>query len=483
MTKPYAKAEAARVKLAREQADIYENIRRHDGPGRHTTRETFDALIVDARRSSVEDVLVALVDFARPALEHSQLPQEMAAWVSRVGDWHVVFYDSTPSAGSWIEGEHFSERFGELPHYFHVEHRKKDERFDRLVEWTGEELRVLSREHSDYEPFFESGTRVDQNDPWRHLHARVGVGLTELRNAIATGEPRWLICRGIIVLAGVERNAVPVRQRVEKKPEPSPPADLATVLSEAESEWIESFNTKVFSYARMLAQPDLAKELAALLNAKGPKPRTSRVAMSALGMLAMEPESVSPWLQKTSETLRAAAIGALATMDEAARETLVASTRSKKKHESEAATTLLRVLDDPSFRALKAARARVPEHVKQRLSSPDLFAINVQDLDWKEREAERSGLITDAGVALWYLSWMIERPRATAYGTVLGYDGAIALAAKDPLAAHAVALFLLEHPIGDSILSDEPSHKALVARAKRRFGDTFLAAMRVCGSP
>jgi hypothetical protein len=477
----YEDEAASRLKLARQQADIFERIRRVQGPGRGTTRERFDALMVHESIATVDQVLEALVEFARPALNHSQLPQEMAAWIARVDEWHVVFYSSTPLAGSWIECEHMSERFAELSRYYHLEHNAKELQFDRLVEWNGASLLVCSRDGCDIgRPFFDGGKRIDRNDPWRYLEERTSVGLSRIRAAIEGGEPRWLICRGLIVLAEVEPNEVPIRQRVEEAPPPPPPKEpweiFGDITRSAEDAWVARFEDRIFADARALADvgEPMVEYLVDALEAKGPKPRTSRIALAALGILGARPDVVVKWLAKGSSTMQQAAISSLATMGERARNPLVEGSKSKKVAVKKASAMLLRVLDDPRFGAVKKAREAADGG---RLASDELLGINAQDLDWKRRVEERDRLIDGAGSALWYLGFRVQRGAPLPPGIVLSYEDAITLAANDALTPWAVALFLLEHPVANSMFAGAPSREGIVQLATKLFGKAFKNAL------
>ncbi|MGZ3421774.1 MAG: hypothetical protein ACXVEE_28115 [Polyangiales bacterium] len=479
----FAEEEEKYFALARQQADIFENIKRGNGPGREVRREDFWALVVDARVSTLDQVLAALVDFARPALDFSQLPEELFAWTARVGDYHVVFHGSVPSRGSWIEGEHMMERFGSLPAYFHLEHDKNDPRFDRLVEFDGDGLRIMSVDHSDYDrAFFDQGRKVDQNDPWRLLRERTGIGLVELRNAIESGEPRYLVCRRAIVLAGVPRNKIAVRRASEEKPKPKEPS-FDEVFAEAEKEWVEVFEGRVYAHARKVAKKANATRLRELLERKGPKPRSSRIALAALGMMGPETASAAPtmvtWTQKTSEPLRHAAIGALASLGESARDALTAGSASRKSLEKKACTGLLRLLDHPSFQPLRDLRAmKVSKQVTARLASDDLVAINAQDLDWKVRDQERDTLVRDGGAAMgaWYLRFMLEQPTDRG-GMRLDAGTVLRLIEDDPLAPWVVPLLLVERPLGESMLDGYLARKKLVATAKQLLGKPFESAL------
>lgn len=501
MSATFDDEEAQFVAHARQQADIFENIHNHSSPSPQVQRERFRALLVDSGVASLDAVLAALVDFARPALEHSQTPEEMFAWACRAGDHHLVFYGSTPKPGAWMEGEELMERFGTLPAYYHLEHDKKDPRFDRLVELdaddtdtgTDEEgsdddrpLRLMSTDHSDHgRPPEVGNAKLDQNDPWKLLHERTGLRLTDLRAAIAQGKSFWLICRGVIVLPGVERNRVPVRRAVKAAPAPPPPPpSFDEVVAGAEQAWVARFEGDVFRYARRLDRPELTERLIASLQQKGPRPRTARVAMAALGMVgAVEAAPVLvAWTNKTSEPLRHAAMGALAMLEERARPALVAGSGARRALEKKACVALLRVLDDRAFqplRDLRAARARAAQDAAAgRLTDPDLFAINAQDLDWKPRVAEREALIREGGAALAaaHFTWKLQRVDAGAMGMVLAYESILALVAGDPLGPWVLPLVLLEHPLGDTFLSGLPSRDKL-SEAARALGPPFKSAL------
>ncbi len=188
MSEPAA-APAARAGL---RSSTLEDGLRRDGPGVWIRSDLFWALISNRDQVERTDVIAGLLDFARPALEHSQVPEELVAWSVTLGDWHVVFYFSLPAPPAWQKGEHYLETFGALPSYFYVErdrHRPEDDVL--VVHERNQEhrLRQINASHSDF----------PGETPWGYLQRTTGLTLDELVAAIPSGEPTWLIHEGAIV--------------------------------------------------------------------------------------------------------------------------------------------------------------------------------------------------------------------------------------------------------------------------------------------
>ena len=126
----------------------------------------------------------------------------------------------------------------------------------------------------------------------------------------------------------------------------------------AEKAWIAVFDGEQHMYARELVRvgSSVAPILVGRLAQQKPKPRTSTLALIALGMLGVESAALVPWLARSSEALRLAAFCALARQGEAARPALLAASTSKKSAERVAAQALLSILDAQEFAALRAVR-------------------------------------------------------------------------------------------------------------------------------
>jgi hypothetical protein len=477
-------AEATYRERAREQADVFEAKLARNGPGSQTSAGRFDALLVRTD-TPIEKVLAALIDFARPALEHSELPDELWSWVAEIPGWHVVFYGGSPESRQWIEGEHLVERIGDLTSYVHIEHDQKRPAFDRVL-MVQEDFKVICRDENDFERAPDvAAKQLHRRDPWRLLEELTGVGLLALRAAIASAKPVYLICRHCIVLRGVEPNRIAVRRPVP--PAPAIP-ELDQLFEQAESGWSAEVESQLFGYARAVADRglDLVPRLLSMLRQKSPRPRSSRIALSALGMLQAEEaaQELVSWTGKSSAVLRGAAIGALAMLEQRARPALSEGAKSRKAAVKSACQGLLRVLDDPRLQALRdlrVARESAPTASKMRLASADLFSILATDLDYQARLDERARLIREggAGLAAHVFALRLTHFGRNPNGMLLSYEELLDLVADDPAAPWVLPLVLLEMPFGDSMFHNVASQKTLVSHAKKRFGAPFNTALRL----
>jgi len=186
------RAPAARAAL---MASALEEGLRREGPGPWIRAHRFFALLVHAEHAKPRDVIAAILDFARPALKHSKLPEELVAWSVTVGDWHVVYYYSLPDPHAWQEGEEQMVRFGDLPAYLHVARDEGDPAWDAVVvAEPGDDgaLRVINKSHSDF----------DGETVWGLVERTTGLTLEALQQAIGRGEPSWLVHMRTVVSRG-----------------------------------------------------------------------------------------------------------------------------------------------------------------------------------------------------------------------------------------------------------------------------------------
>lgn len=101
--------------------------------------------------TNVSDALNALADYAKPAIEHSQVPEQMWAWVTRTDNWIVCFHESLPHMASWVDGEHHQEPM-DLDAYFLVIHNNQGQ-FDELISRTDSDF--LDWQYVDGESWFQ----------------------------------------------------------------------------------------------------------------------------------------------------------------------------------------------------------------------------------------------------------------------------------------------------------------------------------------
>ncbi|MBA3396257.1 MAG: hypothetical protein H0T89_26745 [Deltaproteobacteria bacterium] len=235
------------------------------------------------------------------------------------------------------------------------------------------------------------------------------------------------------------------------------------VLAKAteDSYWHPVFEDKVHEYAREVARVGgaVAPVLVELLAQPSPRPQTSQIALTALGLLGVAADAMVPWLGRGSETLRLSAFCALARQAEAARPALLAASTSRKSAERVGAQALLELLDAKDFAPIRDARA-----ARDKLAAKARAEIAASC-------AKRYGLASAALVAgparlAWYLRAAIESDESSRLGT------AIHQSTYDSM--WAVALFLIETPVRPVVcLSNYTARDSLLERAAGRYGAAF----------
>lgn len=204
-SEPSSQSKANRHAEAYMEARAFEHKLVEDGPHPWIRPDLFWALMVKDEQAEATAVLASLAAFAEPALEHSQLPEELLAWVVTLKGYHVVFYMSLPAPPSWIEGEHFLEPFPDIATYYHIEHSASDMGSDALVFYDGEKQEqpmCLSSEGNDFGSearMGKDGKKPVDNGVWGLLKKRTGISLDELQASIRKGKPVWLVHKCIPV--------------------------------------------------------------------------------------------------------------------------------------------------------------------------------------------------------------------------------------------------------------------------------------------
>ncbi|MDQ3334495.1 MAG: hypothetical protein M4D80_04995 [Myxococcota bacterium] len=239
-------------------------------------------------------------------------------------------------------------------------------------------------------------------------------------------------------------------------------AHVDRIAQQAETEWSARFEGSFHGYARELARigPAIAPILVERLARPKPNPRTSQIALTALGMVGAGTEAIVPWLARSSEPLRLAAFCALARQGEAARPALTAARGSRKSHERVAAQALLALLDAPEFAPIRAVRA-----ARDRINDESRAAINTICSD-TFAHAPSNVLDTSARFAYFL--------RAAVEGKESSPRIANALYAAPDDAVWSLALFLLETPLAAKThLGNYAARDSIVPRAAERFGPDF----------
>lgn len=132
---------------------------------------------------------------------------------------------------------------------------------------------------------------------------------------------------------------------------------LDSLVAEVESMWVQALERDEGRIeADVAARGDaIVPLLVHLLERPKPKPRTSRIALGALGRLGARPDLVFAWTTR-APSLAEAARAALARMGERARPVLDAHRATKKAAERATVEATLALLDDARFAPLRAAR-------------------------------------------------------------------------------------------------------------------------------
>jgi len=233
-------------------------------------------------------------------------------------------------------------------------------------------------------------------------------------------------------------------------------AELAAVVEaafvRAEAGWIRSFEATLVPQARALARAGggVVPLLVSAITSAKPKPRSTRLAIAALGLLA-DPRgapSLVPYAAKSSEVFALAGSCALAAHGPAARGALEAACASKKRAERAVGEALIPLLDARDWAPVRAVRA-----ARDATSRPEVIAAAAASTAW-------SGVATivDAAALAEFLRAIDNiNPHSS-------YDAALAHGIQLPDAMWAVALHLVETPV------DAMQRQAIMRACAARLG-------------